>query len=146
MIEMETTADQKMAFEILKKVLQSEKAEIRDVQEPAFIRAKHGHWYALTPRNDSKILAINVVPSEEGSKVTITTSLSGETIGGIYVNIIILMLAIYVWWMPELISVFPGLILVFYVGVLGMIITVVNVVWLVVSIDKFASEIVRSLP
>lgn len=145
MIEMETTADQKMAFEILKKVIQSEKAEIRDVQEPAFIRAKHGYWYALTPRNDPKILAINVVPSEEGSKVTITTSLSGETIGGIYVNIILSILVICLWWVPELRSVFPGM-LVLYLGVLGIIITVVYGVWLVVSIDKFASEIVRSLP
>ena len=139
MIKKDTTLDQKSAFEILKKVLQSEKVEIRDIQEPAFIRAKHGYWYSLTPRNDSKILAINVVPSEQGSKVTITTSLSGETIGGIYVSVIIFMLAMSVLWMPELV-------LVFYAGVLGMIITVAYGVWLVVSIDKFASEIVRSLP
>jgi len=146
MIEKNTTLDQKSAFEILKKVLQSEKAEIRDIQEPAFIRAKHGYWYSLTPRNDSKILAINVVTSEQGSKVTITTSLSGETIGGIYASVILFMLAMSVLWMPELMSIFPELILVFYAGVLGMIITVAYGVWLVVSIDKFASEIVRSLP
>lgn len=146
MIEMETTADQKMAFEILKKVLQSEKAEIREIQEPAFIRAKHGYWYSLTPRNDSKILAINVVPSEQGSKVTITTSLSGGTIGNFYANIILFMFMISVRWMRELMSILPGLMFVFYAGVFGMVITVVYGVWLVVSIDKFASEIVRSLP
>lgn len=136
MIERNTTVDQKSAFEILKKVLQSERAEIRDIQEPAFIRAKHGYWHSPTPRNDPKILAINVVSLEQGSKVTITTSLSGETVGWLCASAILCMLMISVRGMPELIL----------AGVLGIIITVVYGIWLVISIDKFASEIIRSLP
>lgn len=141
MIEKNTIKNQKESFEILRHVLHSENAKILDVQEPAFIRARHGYWYSFTPRNISKILAVNVVPSGEGAKVTITTSLASEIIGVLSVAIVVFALAIILpLTNPEMWR------WILYLGVIGFIALIIYGVWFAIDIDKFAKEMVRPLP
>lgn len=146
MINRDTKIDVPSAFNIILQFLQSENAKIEHANAPSYIRAQHGSWYALTPRDGPVNLSINVVGTTENTRVSITSSLTGLFMAYIVITYFFGGILLGLGLGPgDAISPISKQMF-FFGAILTFIVTTIWIIWFEAKKESFARDIVRVIP